>query len=71
MFFNHPVKIGNTLRVMHKDYQFEGEVTELNYFFTHLKTKENEIITIPNSHFFDKSFSVFQPQKENKEDIIE
>jgi small-conductance mechanosensitive channel len=56
---------------MHKDYQFEGEVTELNYFFTHLKTKENEIITIPNSHFFDKSFSVFQPQKENKEDIIE
>jgi small-conductance mechanosensitive channel len=35
-------------------------VTEMNYFFVHLKTKDNEIITIPNSHFFEKSFTIIQ-----------
>jgi len=60
IFFNHPVKLGDYVKVLHKDYNFEGEVTEMNYFFVHLKTKDNEIITIPNSHFFEKSFTVTQ-----------
>jgi small-conductance mechanosensitive channel len=30
----------------------------MNYFFVHIKTIDNEIITVPNSHFFEKSFSV-------------
>ena len=58
IFFNHPVKIGDYIKVLHKDFHYEGEVIALNYFFVHLKTKENEIITIPNSHFFDRSFSI-------------
>jgi small-conductance mechanosensitive channel len=60
IFFNHPVKLGDYVKVLHKDYNFEGEVTEMNYFFVHLKTKDNEIITIPNSHFFEKSFTIIQ-----------
>jgi small-conductance mechanosensitive channel len=63
IFFNHPIKLGDYVKVQHKDYNFEGEVTEMNYFFVHVKTKQNEIITIPNSHFFDKSFSVIQKQE--------
>jgi small-conductance mechanosensitive channel len=65
IFFNHPVKIGNAIKILHKDYQFEGEVTDLNYFYVHVKTKNDEIITIPNSHFFDKSFLISE-QKEIK-----
>ena len=49
LFFNHPLKIGDTLKVLDKDYPFEGEVTDLTYFFIHLKTNEGEIITVPNS----------------------
>jgi small-conductance mechanosensitive channel len=67
IFFNHPIKIGNTIKVLQKDCDYEGEVTDLNYFFVHLKTKDNEIITIPNSHFFEKSFSISE-QKETKKD---
>lgn len=63
IFFNHPVKLGDYVKVLHKDYHFEGEVTEMNYFFVHLKTNDSEIITIPNSHFFDKSFSVAEKNK--------
>jgi small-conductance mechanosensitive channel len=63
IFFNHPVKIGDYIKVLNKDFNYEGEVIALNYFFVHLKTKENEIIIIPNSHFFDKSFSISDNNK--------
>lgn len=69
MFFNHPVKLGDYIKVLHKDYHYEGEVTELNYFFVHIKTKDNEIITIPNSHFFEKSFSVSENIDKHKQPI--
>jgi small-conductance mechanosensitive channel len=66
IFFNHPVKLGDYIKVLHKDHSYEGEVVELNYFFVHLKTDTNEIVTIPNSHFFDRSFSISPPkEKEN------
>ncbi len=63
IFFNHPVKLGDYIKVLHKDYHYEGEVTEMNYFFVHIKTDNNEVITIPNSHFFEKSFSVMDNKK--------
>jgi len=58
LFFNHPVKIGDTIKVLDKDYPFEGEVSDLTYFFVHLKTECGEIITIPNSLLLQKSVSV-------------
>jgi small-conductance mechanosensitive channel len=65
LFFNHPVKLGDTLKVMDKDCPFEGEVTELTYFFIHLKTKNGEIITIPNSMVLQRSIAVIEKQKED------
>ncbi len=65
IFFNHPVKSGSYIKVLHKDFNYEGEVIEMNYFFVHIKTKENEVVTIPNSHFFDRSYSVIE-NKQNQ-----
>jgi small-conductance mechanosensitive channel len=70
LFFNHPVKIGDTIKVLDKDYPFEGEVTDLTYFFIHLKSDDGEIITIPNSLILQKSVSVSEknnPSKSNTE----
>jgi len=58
LFFNHPVKLGDTIKVMDKDCPFEGEVTELTYFFVHLKTQNGEIITVPNSRLIEKPISI-------------
>ena len=69
IFFNHPVKIGDYVKVLHKDYHYEGEVTEMNYFFVHIKTDDNGIITIPNAHFFDKSFLVSEKKQKHNGDI--
>mgnify|MGYP002787472595 CR=1 FL=1 len=62
LFFNHPLKIGDSIRILDKDFPFEGEITELTYFFVHLKTKQGEIITIPNSLLFQKSISIVEDQ---------
>ncbi len=66
LFFNHPVKIGDTIKVLDKDYPSEGKVTDLTYFFVHLKTEDGEIITIPNSLLLQKSVSVIEKKKTSK-----
>ena len=58
LFFNHPLKLGDTIKVLDKDCPFEGTIIELTYFFVHLKTAEGEIITIPNSMILQKSISI-------------
>lgn len=63
LFFNHPIKIGDDIKIFDKDYPFEGEVTDLTYFFVHLKTKEGEIITIPNSLLLQKSVSIVEKKQ--------
>jgi small-conductance mechanosensitive channel len=60
LFFNHPLKLGDTIKVMDKDFPFEGEVTDLTYFFIHLKTQTGETITIPNSLMLQKSIAVIE-----------
>jgi small-conductance mechanosensitive channel len=60
LYFNHPAKIGDTIRMLDKDYPVEGEVSDLTFFFVHLKTANGEIITIPNSLLFQKAVSVVE-----------
>jgi small-conductance mechanosensitive channel len=58
LFFNHPLKIGDKVRVLDKDCPFEGEISDLTYFFVHLTTDEGEVITVPNSLFLEKSITI-------------
>mgnify|MGYP000079239595 CR=1 FL=1 len=69
IFFNHPVKLGDWIKILSKDDQCEGEVIEMNYFFVHIKTSHQETITIPNSHFFEKSFSIVDKSIENQQPV--
>ncbi len=66
LFFNHPVKIGDKIKVLDKDYPFEGEVKDLTYFFVHIKTDDGGITTIPNSLLLQKSVTVIE--KNNRPD---
>lgn len=60
LFFNHPVKIGDKIRFLDKDYPSEGEIVDLTYFFVHIKTDDGGITTIPNSLFLQKSITVIE-----------
>ncbi|CAM3430328.1 mechanosensitive ion channel domain-containing protein [Aequorivita lipolytica] len=54
IFFNHPVKLDDTITIIDKDYETEGRVSDIGIFFIILKTKEGEQITIPSNVFIQK-----------------
>ncbi len=58
LFFNHPLKIGDQIKILDRDYPFEGEISDLTYFYVHLITTQGELITIPNSLLLQKAVSV-------------
>lgn len=49
LFFNHPLKIGEEIEILDKEYAVEGKLEDLSFFFMHIRTKDGELITIPNS----------------------
>jgi len=63
IFFNHPMKIGDHIKVMDKEFPFEGEITDLSYFFVYIKTSTGELITVPNSLVLQKSISIVSSQE--------
>ncbi len=54
IFFNHPVRLDDTLTVVDKDYEVRGRISNIGLFFVTLKTEGNELVTIPNSVFLQK-----------------
>lgn len=58
LFFNHPLKIGDTIKIIDKEQSVEGVVEDISYFFLHIKTADNENITIPNSVVLQKTISI-------------
>ena len=54
IFFNHPIKIGDSLTIMEKDYEIEGVLNDIGVFFITVKTKDNKIITMPSNIFLQK-----------------
>ena len=54
IFFSHPIKIGDSLTIMEKDYEIEGTLNDIGVFFITIKTKENEKITMPSNIFLQK-----------------
>ena len=58
LFFNHPLKIGDYVKILEKDFVIEGTVDDITYFFVHLETSEKERITISNSLILQKTLSI-------------
>ena len=54
IFFNHPITIGDSLTVMDKDYQIEGEIFDIGIFFITIKTTTEELVTVPSSVLMQK-----------------
>ena len=54
IFFNHSVKFDDTIIIMDKDYEVEGRINDIGLFFDELKTKEGELVSLPNNVFLQK-----------------
>jgi small-conductance mechanosensitive channel len=58
LFFNHPLRLGDHIRILEKDFIIEGEIKDISFFFLHLQTESGENITIPNSVILQKTISI-------------
>jgi small-conductance mechanosensitive channel len=58
LFFHHPIKVGDTISIMHEGNQIEGELTDITYFFVFIKTPNSGMLTVPNAVLLKSSFLV-------------
>lgn len=58
IFFTTPFRINDYIRILDKDMPFDAHVEDILTFHTILKTKEGEVISYPNSLFFQKGVSI-------------
>tara|TARA_R110002073_G_scaffold4213_4_gene28083 strand:- start:44538 stop:45032 length:495 start_codon:yes stop_codon:yes gene_type:complete len=54
IFFNHSVKLDDTISILDKDYEIEGRISDIGLFFVKLKTKQGEEVSLPNNVFLQK-----------------
>ena len=54
IFFNHSVKLDDTISIIDKDYEVNGRVSDIGIFFIKLKTKEGDEVSLPNNIFLQK-----------------
>ena len=63
LYFNHPLKLGDHIRILEKDFVIEGRIDDITFFFLHIKTENGDRITIPNSAILQKTISINHSDK--------
>ncbi len=58
LFFNHPVKIGQRICVLDKEYEIEGKLIDISFYFLYIKTDSDELVTIPTSVALQKTIVI-------------
>lgn len=58
IFINHPVKLGESITILDKEFDISGQVSDIGLFYVILKTDTNEKIMIPNNIFLQKATKI-------------
>jgi small-conductance mechanosensitive channel len=64
LFFHHPIRMGDKIRIVDKDFFIEGKVDSISLFFMHIINEEGEKITVPNNIALQKTISICHKSKE-------
>ncbi|WP_196889051.1 mechanosensitive ion channel domain-containing protein [Aureivirga sp. CE67] len=67
LFFFHPVRIGDKIRILDKDFELTGEVVDITGFFFFIITDEGENISFSNSIILQKGIEIITKTKEEVE----
>lgn len=67
LFLSFPFRIGDTIKILDKDFPIEAQIEDIKAFHTILRTKEGELITYPNSLLLQKGVSIIPYTQEDKE----
>jgi len=58
MYFSAPFRVGDNIRIIDKDAPIEAVIENIQAFYTHIRTKDNELIVLPNNLFLQKIVSI-------------
>jgi small-conductance mechanosensitive channel len=54
IFISHPVKLGESITIIDKEFDITGRVSDIGLFYVIMKTETDEKIMIPNNLFYKK-----------------
>ncbi len=54
IFFNHPIRVGDVITILDKEFEIEGMVEDIGLFFLIVRTKQDDRITVPSNLFMQK-----------------
>ncbi|MGV3637370.1 MAG: mechanosensitive ion channel domain-containing protein [Flavobacteriales bacterium] len=58
LFFQHPVKRGDRIRVFDGEQWVEGELMDITYFFVFIRTDDQGVISVPNATLLKNAFHI-------------
>ena len=62
LFFYHPLKIGDRIRILDSEFDFEGMVADITGFHVIVKTEDGREITIPNTVILQKGIELLDSE---------
>jgi small-conductance mechanosensitive channel len=71
LFFNHPVRLGDRIKILDKDFNWVGVVTDITGFYVFMTTDDGEKISLPNSLVMQKGIQMLPLVKDDKEDQLQ
>lgn len=54
IFFTHNVRLDDTISIIDRDFEIEGRVSDISFFFIRLRTAEGDEVILPNNIFMQK-----------------
>ncbi len=67
LFFNHPLRLGDRIRVQDKDFDWTGKVEDISGFYLFMRTDDGRRITIPTNLVIQKGIEILKHEDEDEE----
>lgn len=67
LFFSHPLRLGDRIRVQDKDFDWTGKVEDISGFYLFMRTDDGRRITIPTNLVIQKGIEILQHDYEEEE----
>lgn len=71
LYFNHPLKLGDHISFVEKDYPLKGTVEDIGFFFVYIKDASGEIFTIANTVIVQKTIHVRSSESHEESDKVQ
>ena len=68
LFFSHPLRLGDRIRVLDKDFDWTGKVEDISGFYLFMRTDDGRRITIPTNLVIQKGIEILQHAEETEKD---